>query len=161
MSVDNATRLASLLDKIDQVKAGVAESGPSSQTNSTNNEASQSESITFVKPDQPNESVGEDIKARPFYGWYEFIDGKSCKSYYHNYSTGQTQWEKPDASDIVKAPPPAPLSRPTDEVPVERAYFGKSGNFSHSGSQSYWAKVCLSSEPLTSFFGAKLILLLC
>jgi hypothetical protein len=113
MDSSSAAKLASLLDKIDSSKNAEPTSQPEPE---------------IAQPPQVEHS-----------GWYEFKDVTSGKSYYHNYVTNTTQWVKPDANDIV--PPPAPLTRPVEDVPVERAYFSKgSGHFSHTGSQSYWAK---------------------
>jgi hypothetical protein len=96
----------------------------------------------IVADQQPTTTTAAADSGSQFSGWYSYFDGKACKRYYHNHITGATQWEKPDASDIVVVPPPAPLSRPTDETPVEKAYFSRTnGRFSHAGEQSYWAKV--------------------
>ena len=136
-----SARLANLLDKIDQVKTIAIKPEAKLQPKENSGcEILQSQPAQLQQPGQIKEEVKAST-APTFSGWYEFLDGKSCKSYYHNYSTGETQWNRPEGVDITKAPPPAPLSKPTDEVPVERAYFGRGGNFSHSGSQSYWARV--------------------
>jgi hypothetical protein len=91
---------------------------------------------------QPTTTPAAADSGSQFSVWYSYFDGKACKRYYHNHITGATQWDKPDAADIVVVPPPAPLSRPTDETPVEKAYFSRTnGRFSHAGEQSYWAKV--------------------
>lgn len=84
----------------------------------------------------------EDDKApRLISVWYEFFDQKSQKSYYHNYVTNQTQWDKPD-TDRAEIIPPVSLTDTSSDIPVERAFFSKaSGRFSHAGSQSYWQKM--------------------
>lgn len=101
--------------------------------------------------DKTEENNRTDTDSTPqFSGWYSYFDGKTCKRYYYNHISGVTQWEKPDAADIVVVPPPAPLSRPTDDVPVEKAYFSRtSGRFSHAGSQTYWAMVCALQRCLS------------
>lgn len=74
--------------------------------------------------------------------WYEFIEPSSGKSYYHNYVTNETSWEKP-TSFIPYTKPIQPneglsaTSLDKDNNYSFVASFGKnSGRF--SGASSYW-----------------------
>jgi hypothetical protein len=95
--------------------------------------------------------------------WHEFIDPSSGKSYYHNYTTGQTSWDKP-AHFIPFVAPIAPAAFPlaaaagaaiaggmtpsssslatTGSYQDYRsvAYFN-SNNGRYTGNTNYWEKV--------------------
>lgn len=141
-----AERLNSVLNKIDVQKSDTTAVVP---TNLCVTDEGSLPVVTQLEncTDEPERNKTDAGTGPSFSGWYSYFDGKSCKRYFHNHVSGVTQWEKPEVTDIVVVPPPAPLSRPTEEVPVENAYFSRtSGRFSHAGSQSYWAKVIFTTK---------------
>lgn len=78
----NVSALCSLLDRIDSKKVP--------RTNNAGDVAlSRTAAALATKPAQIN------LAAQPIVLWHEFIDASSGKSYYHNYETKETTWEKP------------------------------------------------------------------
>lgn len=50
-------------------------------------------------------------------GWSEHLDPTSKETFYHNAATGESQWERPGANDLL----PAPQQSPEQEAPQRQA----------------------------------------
>lgn len=84
--------------------------------------------------------------------WASFVDPTSKKTYYHNYSTGVTQWDKPEgfveviaSSNSALIPDPETVAE--DEIALSAksyqatASFNKAnGRFANMGDDTYWQR---------------------
>lgn len=162
--------LSSVLDRIDSVKQVSSSINVDSQSkrqkveeNGVKNGVKVAEESSFKPNDgSDNTEDGKSVTTVQAPVWYEFIDASSGSSYYHNYITNETSWDKPD--NFVPYTPPAvvPLatsSLPYYPIPAETsytdysavAYFNQNdGRFGGVG-HSHWEQVItliLSLKPL-------------
>ncbi len=162
--------LSSVLDRIDSVKQVSASINVDSHSKRQKREENGVNSGIKVaeesasKPDNGSESteIGKSVTASQAPVWYEFIDASSGSSYYHNYITNETSWDKPD--NFVPYTPPAvvPLATsalPYYPIPAEAsytdysavAYFNQNdGRFGGVG-HSHWEQVITLISSLKPF----------
>jgi len=121
VTVNNILSLASVLDRIESVKpkdTPADSTAPSSSSVSTLLEISKTQEIH----------------------WYEYIDPNTGKSYYHNFNTGETAWEKPEQFN----PYLPSTSSAKQQNYSSGAFFNQGdGRFTVSGTTNYWEQVSL------------------
>ena len=127
----SAAYLSRLLDTIDQKSGKVANLALTNQT--------AQDVLSTVDRKLPD-------------NWASFVDPTSKKTYYHNYSTGVTQWDKPEGFvEVVASSSSALLPDPEavveDEIALSAknyqatASFNKAnGRFANMGDDTYWQR---------------------
>ncbi|CAE7436742.1 unnamed protein product, partial [Symbiodinium microadriaticum] len=84
-------------------------------------------------------SLPPPVESSP-YDWIKNFDASTGHFYYYNYKTGVSQWERPD--NFVETATPAPaLPQPTDPSAYAATFNQKTGQFSATGSGTYWEQV--------------------
>lgn len=152
MSLDPLLNLSSVLDRIDsQKKPKLGQASALAQPLAVSSSyAPVSNSKTDNKDAKSDSKELSVDTAKQTDVWYEFIDPSSGKSYYHNYVSQQTSWEKPETFIPFAAPPPAaavltnsiPLANSTSSAADYRVVgFFNQNNGRFTGNQSYWDQV--------------------